>query len=170
MVSNICVHASQDAKQPIAIIIPHEVHLRHFLVDKNLSGITHNTHLPELCNDKRVQELVMKECNALGKKNGFKTMELLEAVILDPEEWTPENGMTTAAQKIQRKKIAGHFRKEIDVRRLSFSAHILFMKCADFLSFPGNLQESVSSWAVPPRSFLRLATIYLTSFISSPLL
>lgn len=86
----------------------------------------------------------MKECNALGKKNGFKTMELLEAVILDPEEWTPENGMTTAAQKIQRKKIAGHFRKEIDVRRLSFSAHILFMKCADFLSFPGNLQESVS--------------------------
>lgn len=60
--------------------------------------------------------MVMKECNAIGKKNGFKTMEMLEAVILDPEEWTPENGMTTAAQKIQRKKIADHFRKEIEVR------------------------------------------------------
>lgn len=42
-------------------------------------------------------------------------MEILQAVILTPEEWTPENGMVTAAQKIQRNKIAKEFEKEIKV-------------------------------------------------------
>ena len=31
-------------------------------------------------------------------------MEMLEGVRLTPEEWTPENGMVTAAQKVQRIK------------------------------------------------------------------
>ena len=53
--------------------------------------------------------MVLKECNAIGKKNGFKPMETLHAVILTPEEWTPESGLVTAAQKIQRKKIADTF-------------------------------------------------------------
>lgn len=42
-------------------------------------------------------------------------MEILQAVILTPEEWTPENGLVTAAQKIQRNKIAKEFAKEIEV-------------------------------------------------------
>jgi long-chain acyl-CoA synthetase len=40
-------------------------------------------------------------------------MELLEAVVLTAEEWTPENGLVTAAQKIQRSKIAKAFDQEI---------------------------------------------------------
>ena len=82
LVSNICVHASQDAKQPIAIIIPHEVHLRHFLESKSLPGVDPQGNLATLCHNPKVQEAVMKECNVLGKKNDFKPMEMLEAVIL----------------------------------------------------------------------------------------
>ena len=62
-----------------------------------------------------MKDLILKECNALGKKNGFKPQELLQAVILTPEEWTPESGLVTAAQKIQRAKIAKTFEKEIKV-------------------------------------------------------
>lgn len=40
-------------------------------------------------------------------------MEWLEAVVLTAEDWTPENGLVTAAQKIQRTKIAKAFDKEI---------------------------------------------------------
>jgi long-chain acyl-CoA synthetase len=65
--------------------------------------------------------VVLKACNAAGKKNGFKPMELLEGVILTPDEWTPESGLVTAAQKIQRKKIADAFAKEIKVRACFFS-------------------------------------------------
>jgi long-chain acyl-CoA synthetase len=62
-----------------------------------------------------VKEHILKECNAVGKKNAFKPMELLEGVILTPEEWTPENGLTTAAQKINRRGIAQKFDDEIKV-------------------------------------------------------
>jgi long-chain acyl-CoA synthetase len=112
-VANICVHATPDAKQPIAIIIPHEVHLRQSLQSK--PGFDKERGLEALCHDDVVKSLVLAECNVVGKKNGFKTMELLHAVILTPDEWTPESGLVTAAQKIQRNKIAKAFNKEIKV-------------------------------------------------------
>jgi len=113
LVSNICVHASAEAKQPIAIIIPHEVHLRHMLTQRALAGVDATAPLKDLCQGKAVQELVLKECNACGKKNNFRPMEMLEAVILTPDEWTPESGLVTAAQKVQRSRVAKYFEDEI---------------------------------------------------------
>ena len=97
----------------MAIIIPNEVHLRHVLEAK---GIKSDATLAALCHDPVVQDVVVKECNATGKKSGFKAQELLQAVVLTPDEWTPESGLVTAAQKIQRSKIAKMFREEINVR------------------------------------------------------
>ncbi|KAJ7054630.1 long-chain-fatty-acid-CoA-ligase [Mycena amicta] len=111
LVANICVHASQDAKAPIAMVYPHEHNLRAAL--RNANDIDHSQGLTELCADPRVSAVVLKECNSVGKKNGFKQMETLTAVILTAEEWTPETGLVTAAQKIQRTVIAKKFEKEI---------------------------------------------------------
>jgi long-chain acyl-CoA synthetase len=113
LVANICVHATADAKQPIAIIIPHEIILRHAL--QSASPVDSSLSLAELCHNQIVVDLVLKECNAVGRKNGFKPMETLCAVILTPDEWTPESGLVTAAQKIQRGNIAKKFHKEIEV-------------------------------------------------------
>ncbi|KJA24888.1 hypothetical protein HYPSUDRAFT_183200 [Hypholoma sublateritium FD-334 SS-4] len=111
LVGNICVHATQEAQQPMAIIIPHDAHLRQVLTSKNLDA---KRSLAELCADPAVQALVLKECNAVGKKNGFKPNEMLQAVVLSADEWTPESGLVTAAQKIQRAKIAKEFRDQIN--------------------------------------------------------
>jgi len=108
LVANICVYASQNANQPMAIIIPHAVHLRLSL------NIDSSKTLEDLCRESSVREHVLKACNAVGRKNGFKQAELLETVILTSEEWTPENGLVTAAQKIQRSKIAKTFETEIE--------------------------------------------------------
>lgn len=105
----------------MAIIIPHEGHLRHELQQQASNGngspysLAHKS-LPDLCRDATVLALVLKQCNAVGKKNGFKQAEILQAVILTPDEWTPESGLVTAAQKIQRSKIAKTFEAEIKVR------------------------------------------------------
>ncbi|KAG2359860.1 hypothetical protein BDR07DRAFT_1336302 [Suillus spraguei] len=112
LVANICVYANAEAKQPIAIIIPHEANLRHALEAKSIP-VDASTHLSDLCTNKVVQDLLLKECNTLGKKNNFKSMEILEAVVLTAEEWTPESGLVTAAQKVQRSKVAKKFEKEI---------------------------------------------------------
>ena len=53
----------------------------------------------------------------LSKKNGFKPLELLQTVVLTSEEWTPESGLVTAAQKVQRKKVAERFAEEIKACR-----------------------------------------------------
>lgn len=112
LVGNICVHATQEAQQPMAIIIPHEAHLRQVLGTKNIDA---TRSFAVLCTDSAVQALVLKECNAIGKKNAFKQNEMLQAVVLSAEEWTPESGLVTAAQKIQRARIAKEFRDEINV-------------------------------------------------------
>lgn len=51
----------------------------------------------------------------IGRKNGFRELELLQAVILTPDEWTPENGLVTAMQQIRRDKIAEAFKSQIEV-------------------------------------------------------
>ena len=112
----------------MAIIIPHDAHLRQALEAKSVAGVDAKASLPELCHSGAVVDFVLKECNAVGKKNGFKPMELLEAVILTAEEWTPESGLVTAAQKVQRKKVAEAFEKEIKVR---FCCCLLFCRGHD---------------------------------------
>jgi len=79
----------------MAIVIPNEVHLRHVLQAK---GIKSDATLDALCTDPAVQGVVVDECNAVGKKRGFKLQEMLQAVVLTPHEWTAENGLVTAAQ------------------------------------------------------------------------
>ncbi|KAF9556465.1 long-chain-fatty-acid-CoA-ligase [Agrocybe pediades] len=111
LVTNICVLANPDAKQPIAIIIPHEANLRRVL---KAHEIDLDVDLGHLCDNATVKDIIRTECNNVGKRNGFKPAELLQAVVLTAMEWTPHNGLVTAAQKIQRSKIAKTFRTEID--------------------------------------------------------
>ena len=119
----------------MAIIIPNEVHLRHLLEAK---GIKSDAELAVLCHDPAVKDIVVKECNATGKKSGFKAQELLQAVVLTPDEWTPESGLVTAAQKIQRSKIAKTFGEEINVRIYSLS-HFSFSLIENQHIFKGGL-------------------------------
>ena len=99
----------------MAVIIPHEAHLRHALKQGSVEGADANASLDTLCEHAGVRKFVLENCNALGKKNGFKPLELLEAVVLTADEWTPESGLVTAAQKLQRKKIQERFQSEIKV-------------------------------------------------------
>ncbi|GLB35700.1 putative AMP-binding enzyme [Lyophyllum shimeji] len=114
LVSNLCVHASASAAQPIAIIIPHEVNLRHALFQSGpQSGESTSFTLADVCEDHAVRMLILRECNIVGRKAGFRACELLGAVVLTPDEWTPESGLVTPAMKIQRATIGKVFAREI---------------------------------------------------------
>ena len=86
----------------MAIVFPNEKNLRTACKSHNFAD---NEDFKTLCEDDSIKKLVLEELNGVGKKGGFKGMEILQAVVLDPEEWTPANGMLTAAQKLQRKAI-----------------------------------------------------------------
>ncbi|SPO46817.1 related to long-chain-fatty-acid-CoA ligase [Moesziomyces antarcticus] len=103
LVSNICVHANSDAKQPMAIIFPREDNLVQAAQRAGVSG-----ELEELCANRQVAKIVMEDVNGVGKKAGFKNLEMLQTVLLVPEELA-----MTAAQKLSRKDIIKKYEDQI---------------------------------------------------------
>jgi long-chain acyl-CoA synthetase len=60
-----------------------------------------------------VHDLLLKDLQALAKKAGLKGTEVVQGVVLTPDEWTAESGLLTAAQKVQRKAIERVFKDQI---------------------------------------------------------
>ncbi|CAD6973033.1 unnamed protein product [Tilletia controversa] len=112
LVANICVHASSDARQPMAIIFPREDNLRSELGrDSSIvsAADAKDADLEELCKNDKVRTLILKQVNAVGKKAGFKPLEILQTILLSPVELP-----LTAAQKLQRKEIQELYKERIN--------------------------------------------------------
>ena len=131
VVANICVHAAQDKNKPIAIIVPAEPALKKLASQNGIQG--HG--LEDLVHDKKLNSLVLKEMQGAGRSGGLAGIEIVDGVVLAGEEWTPQNvslnvvavakwsctdsaseqGLTTSAQKINRRGILDKYRKQVDV-------------------------------------------------------
>ena len=94
LVQNGAIIVNSDHSQPMMVVVAHPTNVPAF-ASKNGLG---KGDLESLCENGKVVDAVLKELNASGKKEGLKGMELLEAVVLTHEEWTPESGFLTAAQ------------------------------------------------------------------------
>lgn len=86
VVSNICVYADQNQVKPIAIIVPAEPALKKLASSKGVSG-----DLEELIHDDKIKAAVRDELIATARKGGLGGIELVQAVVLTDEEWTPQN-------------------------------------------------------------------------------
>lgn len=116
LVLNICVYADQSKVKPIAILLLNEQHLKHFLLDEGLYSQEElkGRELGTLFHEKKVINAVLKSLLASGKQQGLKGIELLQNVVLVDDEWTPQNGFVTSAQKLQRKKILEAYKSEVE--------------------------------------------------------
>ncbi|WOO80640.1 Long-chain-fatty-acid--CoA ligase 2 [Vanrija pseudolonga] len=110
-VANGAVLANPQHTKPAMIVMAHPVNLPAFAKKAGLTAAGED--LETMCKDPEVVDACLKELNAVGKKQGLKGMELLEALILTPDEWTPESGLLTAAQKLQRKVIERTYDEQI---------------------------------------------------------
>ncbi|TNY20093.1 hypothetical protein DMC30DRAFT_270914 [Rhodotorula diobovata] len=115
LVANICVYATSEATRPMAIIVPAEPALRSHLGSS--SGApdlpAKDAEWSTICASAAVRKVVLGELNATGKRAGLKPLETLQTVLLADEEWTPQSGHLTPAQKLQRKTIIHQFEREI---------------------------------------------------------
>ncbi|SHO79486.1 Similar to S.cerevisiae protein FAA4 (Long chain fatty acyl-CoA synthetase) [Malassezia sympodialis ATCC 42132] len=107
LVSNICLYASSDARQPMAIVFPREENLRMELERAGHSELARR-ELEDICHEKAVNDLICKDLNRIGRGSGYATMELLQCVVAIPEELP-----LTAAQKVQRKDVEKKYANEI---------------------------------------------------------
>ncbi|KAL4871955.1 hypothetical protein BDV12DRAFT_163443 [Aspergillus spectabilis] len=110
VVGNICVYAAEDQDKPVAIIVPVEIALKKIASDNGIEGDT----LETLVHSEKLKAIVLKQLQTAGRSSGLKGIEIISGVVLSDEEWTPQNGYMTAAQKLQRKKIVNKFQKDID--------------------------------------------------------
>jgi long-chain acyl-CoA synthetase len=110
IVANICVYAAPDRQKPVAIIVPAEPQLKKIASQVGVTG----DHLEELVHDQKINSAVLKQLQEAGQKGGLAAFEMIEGVVLADEEWTPQNGLTTAAQKLNRKGILQKYEKEVD--------------------------------------------------------
>ncbi|BGP14781.1 hypothetical protein JCM10213_001852 [Rhodosporidiobolus nylandii] len=109
-VAAIMVHADSNANRPMAVIYPHEQNLKKLASEQGNSA----SDIATLAKDSKIRDAVLKSLNAAGKKAGFKPLEMLQTVVITDEEWTPHNGLLTAAQKLNRKEILKKYKKEVD--------------------------------------------------------
>jgi long-chain acyl-CoA synthetase len=87
VVANICVYASTSETYPIAIIVPAEQVLKK-LAD-TLGVKCHG--IGDLVHDERIKQEVLKQLQAVGRRSGLIGIEIIAAVVLVDEEWTPQN-------------------------------------------------------------------------------
>ncbi|KAL2120416.1 hypothetical protein VTJ04DRAFT_4443 [Mycothermus thermophilus] len=109
-VGNICVYADVSQAKPIAIIVPLEPALKKLASSIGVSGDS----LETLVHDKKLQAAVLKELQAAGRAGGLSGIEIIEGVVVVEDEWTPQNGLVTAAQKLNRRGILEKYRKEVN--------------------------------------------------------
>lgn len=115
-VLNICCYADQTKVKPIAIILPNEANFKAYLAEEKVYSESDlkTKSLAHLVDDKKVAKAITKTLVATGKSMGLKGIELIQNVVLLDEEWTPQNGFVTSAQKLQRKKILASCQDKVD--------------------------------------------------------
>ncbi|EXJ54396.1 long-chain acyl-CoA synthetase [Cladophialophora yegresii CBS 114405] len=109
VVGNICVFAAQDKAKPIAIIVPVEAALQKIATANGIKGES----LEEMVHDEKLNGVVLKEVQKAGRESGLAGIEIIDGIVMSDEEWTPQNGFISPAQKVQRKKIQQRYEKEI---------------------------------------------------------
>ncbi|KAJ3128802.1 long-chain fatty acid-CoA ligase [Physocladia obscura] len=115
-VQNICVYADPEQSYAIALIQPIEKEVRATAAKLNLYqanvDIAH-IGFDELCDRKELRAAVVASLKDVAKSIGLKPAEIIGQVYLVHEEWTPQNGLLTAAMKLQRKDIVKRYSAEI---------------------------------------------------------
>ncbi|KAL9131594.1 MAG: hypothetical protein Q9175_006721 [Cornicularia normoerica] len=110
VVANICVYATGDKTKPVAIIVPAESALKKLAEENSIEG----NGIEDLVHSKKMNSIVLKEMQAAGRGGGLTGPEIIDGVVMSDEEWNSANGLTTAAQKINRRALLSKYQKEID--------------------------------------------------------
>lgn len=112
LAANVCVYADQQQTKPICLVVVNEAALKKFATEKGLLG--EHQDAEDMCKDSKIQDAVHDRMVEVGKKGGLNGIELVGAVVLIDEEFTPQNGLVTSAQKLNRKNIQDKFKEQID--------------------------------------------------------
>ncbi|KDO18036.1 hypothetical protein SPRG_16549 [Saprolegnia parasitica CBS 223.65] len=92
----------------IAIIVPEEAEITRLAASLDVTGT-----FAELCAHAAINEAVLRDIVAVGKKGKLHGFELIKALLLHPEPFTIENNLATPTFKVKRNEVKKVFSAEI---------------------------------------------------------
>ncbi|KAK9764597.1 long-chain fatty acid-CoA ligase [Basidiobolus ranarum] len=112
-VQNICVYGDSFQSHPVALIVPIEDKLLKLAQQKGVPN-AEKLSLHELCVNKEVKKGVLESFKEIAKKSRLVSAEVIQNIHLCDEEWTTENNLLTAAQKVKRRDVVHKYQSEVD--------------------------------------------------------
>ena len=106
-ISQVMVYGEQRPYN-VAVVVPDVEYLEKWAAENGLDS----SDLDALLADEKVQELFTNELNR-GQAS-IKRYERVRDFVLEPDEFTPENGMLTPSLKVKRRAVMARFGDEID--------------------------------------------------------
>jgi long-chain acyl-CoA synthetase len=110
-VDNVCVYGDSLQNFLVSLVSPNRSALETMA---SKLGIDSSVKFEDLCRDPEVIAEATKQLVDHGKKAGLLKSEIPFKLKLCPDEWTPDNGLVTAALKIRRKPIQEHYQGDIN--------------------------------------------------------
>jgi long-chain acyl-CoA synthetase len=104
----VCVLVNPHRSYIAMLVLTSEKHVKAFCEKNKLSG-----SFPEVLKDKAFQKAALQSFQKTGRDANRKPFEIVQAVKVLTDEWTPENGVLTAAMKLRRSVVDEKYKTEI---------------------------------------------------------
>ncbi len=75
----------------VAVVVPAENYCRAWAEEFGMEEAS----LVDLCKAPELTEVILRDLQLIHKENSRPGFELLRGIILEPEEWSPESGLTS---------------------------------------------------------------------------
>jgi len=108
-VDNVCVCADSEKSFCVALVYPSKEKLMDWASKNNVG-----TSFEKVCEDPKAREEVLKSLKQAGQQARLKSFELPRVIHLCSDEWSPDNGLLTAAMKLRRGPIVKHYKEQIE--------------------------------------------------------
>merc|ERR1712000_186778 len=106
--NGICVHVDSQQAFIVAVALTDEAKAMKFAKENNIEG-----SWPSILDDAKFRKASIASVAKTCKENGKKPFETPKNVRFYNHEWTPENGILTAAMKLKRREIDAKYGDDI---------------------------------------------------------
>ena len=112
LVGQTFVHGDSYQTYLVATVVPDEEPVLAW-AKENLPDAK-NVSMADICKSDELKQEILSEIRRVSKLNGLHGFETVKAVHLDPNIFTPENGLVTPTFKLKRPTLKEYYAKQID--------------------------------------------------------